>query len=206
MLGVGNGGFSGSDGGCRLSGPEQLVRDYGVSLNCASSLLRSVGTVDGALAALHRAEEARPVLESAVSGTRLDWRVRAAIGIHETGFPAIDQTGAGLGREVSLIDLRQNSSINEDQANDPAWSAGFVARTLGGAMGLLSNRFNLGAGVLIVATAATHNAGWGRGFNTIASIAARDASVISHAIDRVTPSRGAVRDHGWTILRLMGCF
>lgn len=140
--------------------------------------------------ALNRAIAASATLQSATSGTGIDWTVLAAIGIRETQFRNIDQKG-GKGVGVFQVDLGQNPSVTSGQASDITWAANWAAATLSSNNRRLASLYpNLDPAHLIQATAASWNLGVGG---------------ISGNPDTI--DRGSAGDnYGSNVVGLMDCF
>ena len=107
------------------------------------------------VAALNRATADESALTAATANTSISWTILAAIGIRESAFQNINQSG-GQGVGIFQIDVGQNPSVTAGQAGDPVWAANFAAQMLNSNMAYLSGKFaNLTPDQLLQATAAS---------------------------------------------------
>jgi RHS repeat-associated protein len=128
-----------------------------LSLDCLNAL-SVAGQNSGALS---RVSDSWGVIQGAAAVNGTDPNLLAAIAIRESGFQNIAQEG-GLGRGVFQIDVGQNPSVTEAQANDVTYSANFAANMLATNMSTLASRYpNLTPPQLLQATAASYNFGTG---------------------------------------------
>jgi RHS repeat-associated protein len=74
-----------------------------------------------------RANQAADLLKQVAAKNGLDWRLLAAIGIRESGFKNLAQSGGGLGRGIFQIDRGAHPEVSNRQAYDPTWSANWTA-------------------------------------------------------------------------------
>jgi soluble lytic murein transglycosylase-like protein len=102
------------------------------------------------------------MLQTAADANNVDPALLAAIGIRETGFQNIPQSGGGQGAGIFQIDLGQNPNVTSQQAFNPAWAANFAANMLDTNMDTLAAAYpNLNQNQLLQATAASYNFGTG---------------------------------------------
>jgi hypothetical protein len=121
------------------------------------------------LDALARAESLKGMLQTAVSGTNIDWTVAAAIAIRESAVQNINQAG-GQGVGMFQIDLGQNPSAASIASNPllaATWLASYlnnniagVTKTLAGVTGQLAGWSGQG-NMFDIALADTYNEGLG---------------------------------------------
>jgi len=141
--------------------------------------------------ALQRAVANWGTIEKAATANGIVPSMLAAIGIRETGFRNIAQSGGGQGRGIFQIDLGQNPSVTSAQADDPSFAANFAAQMLASNMTALSTDHpNLTGDKLVQATAASYNFGTG------------NISGNPNTIDVGTTGN----NYGTDILLLMECF
>ena len=126
--------------------------------NCADGLQEAGQT----MAAVDRANASWDMLQTAADANNVDPALLAAIGIRETGFQNIPQSGGGQGAGIFQIDLGQNPNVTSQQAFNPAWAANFAANMLDTNMDTLAAAYpNLNQNQLLQATAASYNFGTG---------------------------------------------
>ena len=134
-----------------------------LSQDCQQGLQTAVPKTgaDGLLAALHRAEAARSVLQTAVGGTTIGWGMLAAIGIRESGFRNVSEAdGAGVGVGIFQLTVSASSGVTASQAGDLSWAATYAANMLNGNRATLAAKFpGLTPEQLMQATAASYNFG-----------------------------------------------
>jgi RHS repeat-associated protein len=142
-------------------------------------------------AAVHRALDAKDVLDAAVKGTGIDWTMLAAIGVRESGFLDITEVdGAGVGVGVFQLTVSSISGISASQAHDLETAAYYAATLLGKNMNTLSVKFpNFTPAQLLQATAASYNFG------------TRNISGNPNTID-VSSTGG---NYGSNVVKLMDC-
>jgi hypothetical protein len=144
----------------------------------------------GWVKAVNRALAQEGTLETATSGTDIDWTMLAAIGIRESGWENTNQSG-GAAVGVFQIDLGKNPDVTAQQATNMAWEANWAANYLNNNMEALASAFpSLSPDQLLQATAASYNFG-------IGNISGNPA-----AIDVGTTHN----NYGSNILQLMDCF
>jgi RHS repeat-associated protein len=141
--------------------------------------------------AITRALADESILQAAVQGTDIPWTMLAAIGVRETGFQNIAETGGGSGRGVFQIDIGKNPSVTQAQAYDVTFAADWAANLLNSDMETLAAKYpNLAPMQLLKATAASYNFGTG-------NISGNPATI----------DRGSTHNnYGGNVLGLMKCF
>jgi soluble lytic murein transglycosylase-like protein len=126
--------------------------------NCADGLQEAGQT----MAAVDRANASWDMLQTAADANNVDPALLAAIGIRETGFQNIPQSGGGQGAGIFQIDLGQNPNVTSQQAFNPTWAANFAGNMLDTNMDTLAAAYpNLNQNQLLQATAASYNFGTG---------------------------------------------
>ncbi|MGB7552732.1 MAG: RHS repeat-associated core domain-containing protein, partial [Candidatus Korobacteraceae bacterium] len=84
----------------------------------------------------------------------------AAIGIRETGFRNVAQTGGGPGYGVFQITTGPSTGVTPSMAGNVPWAANYAANLLSSNMTTLANNFpNFTSNQLLQATAASYNFG-----------------------------------------------
>jgi RHS repeat-associated protein len=155
--------------------------------NCSKGLQEAHANQD----AVNRALQDWNMLQTAGGAHGIDPAMLGAIGIRETGFRNISQSGGGQGAGIFQIDLGQNPNVTAAQAFNPAWAANYAANMLSSNMGYLAAKFpNLTPSQLLQATAASYNLGRG------------GISGNPNTIDIGTPGN----NYGSNVLLLMDCF
>jgi len=103
-----------------------------------------------------------PAISSAAAANGIDPALVAAIGVRETGFQNVWQSGAGWGAGVFQIDLGENPGVGVSQAFNVVYAANYAAGVLAGNQAVLSAEFPGFTGPqLLQATAASYNLGVG---------------------------------------------
>ena len=141
--------------------------------------------------ALGRVAENWGTIQSAAATNGIDPALLAAIGVRETGFRNIAQTGGGQGAGVFQIDLGQNPNVTSSQAYNIPFAANFAANMLAtNETRLAAAHPNLSPTQLLQATAASYNLGVG------------GISGNPNTIDVGSPGG----NYGSNVLGLMTCF
>ncbi|MBY0578584.1 MAG: hypothetical protein K2P57_06015 [Burkholderiales bacterium] len=110
--------------------------------------------------ALARATANWGTIQSAAATNGIAPALLAAIGVRETGFRNIAQTGGGQGAGVFQIDLGKNPNVTSSQAYDIPFAANFAANMLAtNETRLAAAHPNLSPTQLLQATAASYNFG-----------------------------------------------
>ncbi|WP_231879551.1 RHS repeat-associated core domain-containing protein [Methylomonas koyamae] len=142
----------------RYIDPFGLCATPNPSQNCLNALL--VANTNSS--ALTRVNNNWATIQGAADSNGVNPNLLAAIGIRETGFQNIPQSGGGLGAGVFQIDLGQNPSVTQSQAYNISFSANFAANMLSSNMNALAAAHpNLNSSQLLQATAASYNFGTG---------------------------------------------
>jgi RHS repeat-associated protein len=128
---------------------------------------------------------------SASADYGIDPALLAAIGVRESGFTNVAQSGGGLGAGVFQIDAGANSFVTSAQAYNVTYATNFAAAMLSGNMASLAASYpNLDQTQLLQATAASYNFGAG------------NISGNPNTIDVGTTGN----NYGQNVLDLMSCF
>ena len=152
------------------------------------SALKTAGQTRAAVA---RAKAAWATIRAAAQAHNIDSALLAAIGIRETGFQNVWQSGNGWGAGVFQIDLSEHPNVTVAQVFNVSWAANSAAGMLAGNESTLSAEFpNLTAAQLLQATATSYNLGVG------------GISGNPSTIDVGTPGG----DYGSNVVGLMQCF
>lgn len=123
-----------------------------------------------------------PAISSAAAANGIDPALLAAIGVRETGFRNIWQSGAGWGAGVFQIDLAANPGVGVSQAFNVIFSAYYAAGVLAGNQAVLGAEFpNFTGPQLLQATAASYNLGVGGISGNPATIDVGSAGAITAA-------------------------
>jgi hypothetical protein len=124
-----------------------------------SSALRTAGQNSGAVG---RARANWGTIAAAAEANGINPALLAAIGVRETGFQNVAQSGGGMGAGVFQIDLGQNPGVSSAQAFNVSFAANFAAARLASNSAILAARFpNFTSGQLLQAAAASYNFGVG---------------------------------------------
>jgi uncharacterized protein RhaS with RHS repeats len=152
------------------------------------SALRTAGQNQGAVT---RALNSWNTISEAANANGIDPALLAAVGVRETGFQNIWQSGGGMGAGVFQIDLGINSDITPDQAFNVAFAANYAAGMLASNQARLASKFSrFTSGQLMQATAASYNFG-------VRNISGNPATI----------DRGSSRNnYGSNVVGLMSCF
>ena len=149
---VGAGRGSGGNATKNTQSPQQQ------SNPCASAL-KTAGQNQSAIA---RANAAWGTLQAAAQANGINPALLAAIGVRESGFQNVWQSGNGWGAGVFQIDLSEHPNVTVAQAFNVSWAANYAAGMLAGNESVLSAEFtNFTAAQLLQATAASYNLGVG---------------------------------------------
>ena len=173
---IGNYFGQGSGGGTKTPGTQ-----------CPSAL-KTAGQNQGAV---NRALSSWNTISLAATANGIDPALLAAVGVRETGFQNIWQSGGGMGAGVFQIDLGINSDITPDQAFNVAFAANYAAGMLASNGARLASKFTrFTSGQLTQATAASYNFG------------VRNISGNPATIDRGSSGN----NYGSNVVGLMSCF
>jgi hypothetical protein len=114
-------------------------------------------------AAVTRAESAWPILTKAGAAHRVAPSLLAAIGVRETGFLNVHETGGtGVGYGVFQLTVTSKTGVTAEQAGDLPWAATYAANMLHTNMIALGRSFpQFNPAQLLQATAASYNFGVG---------------------------------------------
>jgi len=158
---------------------------------CSPKCLKGISTAKQYKTAIIRAKSASTIVEAAAKLHGIPPSLLFAVGIRETGFQNVKQTGGGDGRGVFQIDIGKNPHVSESQAMDMQFSANFAANMLSNNKSYLQRKFtNFNAQQLLQATAASYNFGTG------------NISGNPNTIDKGSSHN----NYGSNILDLMDCF
>jgi Transglycosylase SLT domain len=128
------------------------------SQGCTSAL-RTAGQNQGAI---NRAQSNWATISSAAAANGIDPALLAAIGVRESGFQNVSQSGGGLGAGVFQIDLGANPNVTAAQAFNVPFAANYAAGLLASNSAYLASAFpSFTPGQLLQATAASYNFGVG---------------------------------------------
>jgi RHS repeat-associated protein len=152
---------------------------------CVIGLVQANKDVD----ALQRADDNMGAVNAAAANNGIDPRLLAAIGVRESGFQSVVQSG-GRGVGVFQIDLGKNPLVTRAQALDVDWAADFAANMLHDNMVVLASRYD--PLHLLQATAASYNLGR----------RIRNLTGNPKTIDNGTPGG----DYGASVVNMMACF
>ena len=123
------------------------------------SALRTAGQNQ---AAVNRALSNWNTISSAAAANGIDPALLAAIGVRESGFRNVWQSGGGMGAGVFQIDLGANPNVTAAQAFNVPFAANYAAGMLASNSAYLGATFpNLTSAQLLQATAASYNFGVG---------------------------------------------
>jgi RHS repeat-associated protein len=128
--------------------------------NCQQGLQEAGQTMD----AVNRALDSWDTIQSAADANNIDPALLAAVGVRETGFQNVWQSGDGNGAGIYQIDLGVNSNVTQQQAFNPSWAANYAANMLATNMSTINAahpNFAFGSSELTQATAASYNFGTG---------------------------------------------
>ena len=125
-------------------------------------VMAALATGNANLDGVERVLAAWPTITSAANKAGIDPALLGAVGLRESNFRNIDQTGGGLGRGYFQIDLGAHPNVTAAQANDITFAANYAASLLAANMASLSASFpNFTSAQLLQATAASYNFGTG---------------------------------------------
>lgn len=123
------------------------------------SALRTAGQNQ---AAVNRALSNWNTISAAAAANGIDPALLAAIGVRESGFRNVWQSGGGMGAGVFQIDLGANPNVTAAQAFNVPFAANYAAGMLASNSAYLGATFpNLTSAQLLQATAASYNFGVG---------------------------------------------
>ena len=119
-------------------------------------------TAKADMSGVNRAIDNWDVIANAANAHNIDPAMLAGIGIRETDFRDINQSGGGLGRGVFQIDIGEHPDVTEAEANDINFAANYAANILQQNMAVLAEKFpKFTHEQLLQATAASYNFGTG---------------------------------------------
>jgi hypothetical protein len=143
-------------------------------------------------AAINRALSNWATISSAAAANGIDPALLAAIGVRESGFQNIWQSGGGMGAGVFQIDLGAHPNVTAAQAFNIPFAANYAAGILAWNSAYLGSKFpNFTPGQLLQATAAGYN------FDPVVNISGNP-----NTIDIGT----ANNNYGSNVVGLMSCF
>lgn len=120
----------------------------------------ALATAQKNLTGVQNAINAWDTVANAANAHGIDPAMLAAIGIRETNFVTMNETGGGNGRGVFQIDIGENPNVTEAQANDLGFAADFAANMLAQNRATLAAAHpNFNSAQLDQATAASYNFG-----------------------------------------------
>jgi RHS repeat-associated protein len=142
-------------------------------------------------AAINRALSNWATISSAAAANGIDPALLAAIGVRESGFQNVWQSGGGMGAGVFQIDLGANPNVTAAQAFNLPFAANYAAGMLASNSAYLASAFpSFTPGQLLQATAASYNFGVG-------NISGNPATIDQGSTNN---------NYGSNVVRLMQCF